>query len=62
MPVVQIEIFEGRTIDQKRKMVAKVTEALVETINCRSEAVKIIIRELKRENLSEDGVLYIDKD
>ena len=61
MPIIQIEMFEGRTVEQKRNMITKVTEAMVETVNCTNESVKIIIRELKKENLAEGGVLYLDK-
>jgi len=61
MPVVQIEMFAGRTLEQKRAMAKDVTEALTKTINCKPEDVKIIIRELSRENLAEGGALFIDK-
>lgn len=61
MPIVQIEILEGRTVEQKRKMVEKVTEALVESINCSRDAVWVIIREMKKENFSTGGKLWMDK-
>ena len=61
MPVVQIEMFAGRTLDQKRAMVKEMTEVLVKTINCTADDVKIIIRELTRENLAEGGLLFIDR-
>lgn len=61
MPVVQIEMFEGRTIEQKRKMVDKVTGALVETLDCPKEAVTILIREIKREHFAQGGLLFIDR-
>ena len=44
MPIVQIDMLEGRSVDQKRAMVAKVTEAIVETANCTPEVVTVIIR------------------
>jgi len=62
MPVVQIELLEGRTVEQKRNLAAKVTKALIESIDCPADAVQIIIRDLKRENISKGGVLYIDRD
>ena len=61
MPTVTMEILPGRTVDQKRAMVKKVTEVLVETINCKPEAVKIIIHEITKENIAENGLLYCDK-
>lgn len=60
MPIIQIEILKGRTLEQKRAMAEKVTDALVETINCNRKAVSIIIREMDQENLSIGGVLKSD--
>lgn len=60
MPNIVIDILEGRTVEQKRAMVEKVTEALVETINCRKEAVQIIIHEIKKDQIANGGKLKID--
>lgn len=62
MPLVQIEMFEGRTVDQKRQMVSKVADALAETLNCSRDKVIIVIREMKKENLAEGGILLVDKE
>jgi 4-oxalocrotonate tautomerase len=61
VPIVQIELLEGRSIDQKRAMVKKVTEALTETLNCSPAAVKIMMREIKKEHLATGGVLKLDE-
>ena len=34
MPILQVEILKGRTLEQKREMVRKVTDAVTETLNC----------------------------
>lgn len=60
MPIVQIEMIKGRTVDQKRAMAKEITEALVRTINCKQEAVKIIIRELEKQDFADGGKLLID--
>lgn len=60
MPIVQIELLAGRTIEQKRAMVKEVTETLVRTVNCKPEAVKIIIREMAKENYGTEGKLASD--
>ena len=31
MPILQVEMWKGRTVEQKRAMVNKVTEAISET-------------------------------
>lgn len=61
MPMVQVEMFEGRTLEQKKDMVREVTEALCKTIGCEREAVTIIIREMSRQNLGKGGQLFSEK-
>lgn len=59
MPILQIEILP-RTLEQKRAMVKEITEALVRTINCKPEAVRIIIREMEKENYAIADKLAVD--
>ncbi|HBV67377.1 MAG TPA: 4-oxalocrotonate tautomerase [Clostridiales bacterium] len=61
MPIIQIEMLKGRTLEQKRAMVEKVTEAVAETANCPKDAVKIIIREMESENFAQGGILKCDE-
>jgi 4-oxalocrotonate tautomerase len=61
MPTIQIDMIAGRTLDQKREMVRKVTEAVVESIACPPESVSIIIRENPKEHLAKAGKLLSDK-
>lgn len=60
MPIVQIEMLKGRTLEQKRALVKKVTEAISETANCPQEAVSIIIREMPTEHFAKGGILKVD--
>ena len=50
MPIVQIDMLEGRTVEQKRELVRKVTAAICETASCSPEAVKIVIRDMSKDN------------
>lgn len=61
MPVVTIKMLEGRTDDQKKALVEKVTDAIVETINAKPEAVSIVIEEMSKSNYATGGVRAIDK-
>ncbi|HTK84948.1 MAG TPA: 4-oxalocrotonate tautomerase [Patescibacteria group bacterium] len=61
MPIVQIHLLKGRTIEQKRALVKRVTEAVAETVNAPPEAVEVIISEMERENFSRAGVLIADQ-
>lgn len=61
MPIIQVEMLKGRSLEQKRQMVKEITEVVTRTASCPKEAVRIIIREMDFENFGEAGVLRIDK-
>jgi len=60
MPIVQIEMLEGRTLEQKRNLVEKVTVAISESVNCPKENVTIILREMSEQHLAKAGKLRCD--
>jgi 4-oxalocrotonate tautomerase len=57
MPIVQIEILEGRTVEQKKAMVEKVTEAIIDSLGVSAESVSIIIRDMPRTDFAKGGKL-----
>ena len=57
MPIVVVNIKEGRTLDQKRAMVTKMTEVLCETMEVKESSVRIIINEMKNDNFAIAGTL-----
>lgn len=63
MPIITVLLFEGRTTDQKRKMVEAVTDAVVKSLapSVTPDAVKITILEIPRTNYAVSGVLSSDK-
>jgi len=61
MPIIQVEMLKGRTVEQKRSMIEKVTQAVSETVNCPKEAIKIVIREMDYDNFAEGGILRCDR-
>jgi 4-oxalocrotonate tautomerase len=61
MPIVQIDMIEGRTVEQKREMVKKMTEVICQTANCPAEAVTIVIREATKHHIAKAGTLMSDK-
>lgn len=62
MPNVVIDFLEGRTIEQKREMAKRVTAAISETLNCKPEAVQIIMHELSKDQIANGGILRCDND
>lgn len=61
MPIVQIELLEGRTTAQKRLLVEKVTQAIMESIGAPADKVTIIIRDMPKENYAKAGKLASDE-
>lgn len=61
MPIVQIELLEGKTLEQKRQMARKVTQAIVESLECPAETVRIIFRDMRKEDFAVAGKLRIDE-
>jgi 4-oxalocrotonate tautomerase len=61
MPHVQVTLLQGRNTDQKRKLVTRITDALVEECNARREAVTVAIVEVPKEHFGSGGVLIADK-
>ncbi|NUJ17842.1 4-oxalocrotonate tautomerase [Bacillus glycinifermentans] len=54
-------MLEGRTDEQKRNLVEKVTEAVSETTGAPKERVAVIIEELKKENYGVAGKRMSDQ-
>lgn len=60
MPTYHLELLEGRTVEQKRKLVQEITRVTVEVLGTSPEAVDIVITDVKRENWASGGKLYSD--
>jgi 4-oxalocrotonate tautomerase len=61
MPTIHVEMFAGRTVEQKRALAAALTEATVKTIGGSPEAVDIIFRDVERHDWATAGTLWSDK-
>jgi 4-oxalocrotonate tautomerase len=61
MPQVQITMLEGRTVEQKRRVAARITDALVEEAGASREAITISFVEVSKESYASAGVLIADK-
>ena len=56
MPVVIVEMWEGRTIEQKKQLVEGITSAFVK-IGTPPEAVHIILKDIPKHNWADGGKL-----
>lgn len=61
MPTINVQMFEGRTIEQKRAFVKAITEATCQTLGSSPESVDVIIQDVKREDWATGGELWSDK-
>jgi 4-oxalocrotonate tautomerase family enzyme len=61
MAHVQITMLVGRTIEQKRRAVKRVTEVLREELNVKPEKLSIAFIEVARESYARNGLLLSDR-
>jgi 4-oxalocrotonate tautomerase len=61
MPSIQITMLKGRSIEQKRKLVERVTDAIAEEAKTPKEGVVVTIIEVEREDYARGGVLMSDR-
>jgi len=61
MPMIHVTMLEGRTIEQKRKLAARLTDAMVEEAGAKREAITVAFVEVSRESYATGGVLMADK-
>lgn len=56
MPIIEMHLLEGRSVEKKRKAVAAVTAALVEALEVKADTVRILITEHPVEHFAVAGV------
>jgi len=61
MPHVQITWVEGRTPEQKRKVVERVTKALEKEGRAKRENIHVLFHDVPATNYAEAGVLVADE-
>lgn len=55
MPVVQVNMLEGRSETQKEAIIAEITEAMHRAIDAPKESVRVIINEMPKQNFGIGG-------
>jgi 4-oxalocrotonate tautomerase len=61
MPIIRVEMFKGRTREQKRTMVKALTDAMIETTGAKREAVWVVVTDVDKEDWGFGGELGVDK-
>lgn len=60
MPVIQITISHGRTVEQKRELIKVLTKETARIMKTQEEKIQIFIYEVSKENLGNGGIIGID--
>lgn len=61
MPLIQITMLAGRSVDQKRKIAKRITDVMVEEAGARREGIVVTFIELSKESYASGGELMADK-
>ena len=62
MPTYRIELFEGRSVEQKRKLAEEITRVTTEVLGSAPESVDIIIiTDVPRHNWATGGKLWSEQ-
>jgi len=56
MPIVQIDMLEGRSTEKKHALIERVTDAVCEALDAKPESVRVIIREMHPDHYGIAGV------
>jgi 4-oxalocrotonate tautomerase len=60
MPVIHVEMWPGRTYQQKQELAKAITDAVVKIANTTPEATIVIFNEVPKESWAQGGVLSSD--
>lgn len=61
MPVVTVKLYEGRSHEQKRALVAAITRAMVDLVDADPSGLHVILDEVSPANWGREGLLGTDR-
>ena len=61
MPIIRVDLFEGRSPKQKKAIVKELSEGLARTAGCSVEAVEVLITDHSKDNWSFGGQVAREK-
>ena len=61
MAHVQITMLEGRSVEQKRRAVKRISDVMHEELNVKIEKLTIAFVEVPRDSYARNGVLLADR-
>ncbi|TWI58102.1 2-hydroxymuconate tautomerase [Halalkalibacter nanhaiisediminis] len=60
MPFITVKVLEGKTTEQKRELVKKMTDVVTETFEVEKDKVFIFFEDLEKDNYGKHGELFSD--
>ena len=60
MPVIQITISQGRSVEQKRELIEVLTKETARIMKTQEEKIRILIYEGSKENWGNAGIMGLD--
>lgn len=60
MPVITVDMFQGRSVEQKRALSEGFTKTFCDVTQAKPEAVIVVFRDVPRENWATAGKLASD--
>lgn len=61
MPVVTVQMWSGRTVEQKRRLVRAITDAMIKHADAKPDGLHVIIQDIPPDSWGRAGVLGIDR-
>jgi 4-oxalocrotonate tautomerase len=61
MPIIHVEMLEGRSVDQKRVLAKELTDAFVRSCGGDASAVRVLLREVAPVDWAIGGTLVADR-
>lgn len=62
MPFITVKMLEGKTKEQKRQLIERMTEGACETLGVEASRVFIFIEDLEKDNYGKNGKMFSDLD
>lgn len=57
MPIVRVEMWPGRTTEQKAQLAKAITDAMTEIAGAPPEATTVVFTDILKENWAQAGIL-----
>ena len=61
MPTIHVQLFAGRTVDQKRALARALTDATVATLGGKPDSIDVVFTDVEKHDWATGGELWSDK-